>query len=171
MNVDNEEGKNRFSEIMNSIRKDKPDVFDELVSDATIHYKTIEDGWNWLHLALLGIQTPTVRIVNHLIARGVDVNGVDACGYTPLHLAAKCKSAQLISALIQSGANIEAERKPGLTPIRETLLAKPFDIESIQTFIKYGANINSAPPGGKSVIELATILSHGNDKDLLQIFL
>lgn len=163
-------GSEIFSKAVAAIRKNQREEFDTLISDELINYRTKDDQWNWLHLALLGINPPSVQIVRHLIARGVDINSRDRKGYSPLHLAARCKRAPLVEVLIDNGADVEAQRAPGMTPIRETILAKPFDIESIRVFIKSGADVNTAPPGGKSVIELAALLSHGVDSNLIEAF-
>ncbi|XP_041374811.1 putative ankyrin repeat protein RF_0381 [Gigantopelta aegis] len=58
--------------------------------------------------------------VDKLIACGADVKAVDEFGNSPLHIAAKCLSASVLS-LIRNGSDVNLENKEGRTPLHEAV--------------------------------------------------
>ena len=56
---------------------------------------TTKEKWNLLHMALMNnIKSPQPPMVSRLIEWGVDVDGVDMYGNTPLHYAARTRTAE-----------------------------------------------------------------------------
>ncbi len=49
------------------------------------------EHWNWLHKALLGLESnkPSSDVINYLINKGIDINAQDIYGMTPLHYEVK----------------------------------------------------------------------------------
>jgi hypothetical protein len=56
-------------------------------------------------------------IIKHIIPLGVDVNGKNDKGETPLHRAARSHNAEACTLLLKHGANVNATTAAGLTPL------------------------------------------------------
>jgi ankyrin repeat protein len=129
------------------------------------------DRWNLLHRALVSVmQMPNPQIIRRIIEAGVDVNARDRNGYTPLHFAARSKATLAIAVLLDANAEIDPVDDKGLTPLRHTLLKKPYSREATELLLERGANKLARPPDGASVEEYVKIIAHGADAWLLELF-
>ena len=70
-----------------------------------------ENGVTLLHRAVFGGATNVVPLLRHL------VNAQDSAGFTPLHYAGQYQSAEIVTALVSAGADINAVTTTGLTPL------------------------------------------------------
>lgn len=131
------------------------------------------DKWNFLHKALVSVYIPPVpKMIKHLVDLGVDVNAKDRYLNTPLHYASRIKSqagVEVIEILLDANAEIETVNQDGTTPLRMTLLSKPFNRNAISLLLSRGANPNHASKGC-SVKELAETISHGENADIIKLF-
>lgn len=128
------------------------------------------EKWNWLHKALMSVmKTPPVESIAKLIDLGVSTNALDIYGNSPLHYAARLKSLTLASALLDGGANINQLNFKGVSPLRESLLKKPFSRELIKLFLTRGADVNLKNSSGSTDIDYIRLISHGADADIIEI--
>lgn len=114
-----------------------------------------------------------VRLVERLVAKGVDVNQAAAHGQTPLHCAldplmkspAQRASVRLVQALIDAGADPNAQREDGVTPLAQALCSDGADEAKtearaldalvngnriLEILLKAGADANGNWPRGPS---------------------
>jgi uncharacterized protein len=159
-------------EIMQAIFKGDTGKLDLLVREGfDVSAVTAPDKWNLLHRALVSVSLkPQPEIIRKLIEYGVDVNARDRYGNTPLHYAARLKNPELIEMLVNAGAEIDPVNHDGLTPLRLMLSSKPTNLEAIELFLKCGANVDQKVEGGITVKEYAGIISHGEDRAILDLF-
>ena len=159
-------------EVARAIFKNDVAKFDSLIENGVdINSITDQEGWNFLHRALLAVSNPpSLEMVKHLIDKGVDVNAIDCYGNTPLHYAARLKAPDLIKVLLDAGSHIDPVNFEGVTPLRETLLVKPFNLDAIDIFLSRGANMDHCSQGAATVKEYAEIIGRGADAGVSAIF-
>ena len=108
-----------------------------------------------LHEAVKAGDISRVRIA---LAGGEDVNALDM-DWSALHLATALGSTEIVQALIDGGANLEAEGEPaGSRPLH--LAAQNNESEIAELLIKRGAKINSRNSGDKTPLLIAA--GHNN---------
>jgi ankyrin repeat protein len=148
------------------------ETFDALVQDGVDINKVVgKDRWNFLHRALVSLSLqPVPLMIEHLIKCGVDVNAKDSYGNTPLHYAARLKNPELIGMLLDAGADIDTANKKGCTPLREMLLAKPCNLDTIELLLYRGANMNHPGAKGITIRDYVNIIAQGDDSNLLDLF-
>ena len=93
-------------------------------------------------------------LVTSLIKRGADINLVDDRGNTLLHRASCTGDIKLVLALLDLGANVNAENQSESTPIHKCLQKKPL-IGVIKALIERGANLNVRELSGYSHLDYA----------------
>jgi ankyrin repeat protein len=159
-------------EIVDAILDGDIEKLNALISDSCQIFQGITDAdcWNLLHLALVD---PTVRtppaMIQYLIGKGVSVNAVDLHGYTPLHFAARQKYTDAIKLLLDAGAAIDPINEDGITPLRQTLLSKPYSIEATELLLSRGADPEKGKTG-QTVRDYVKVIAHGLDRVLLDLF-
>ena len=90
--------------------------------------------------------------VKFLVAHKVDVNDQGGNGITPLHSVAQ-KSAEAAEALLENGANPNAQDKEGWTPLHNVLRLEKED--AIKVLIKHGADPTIKNNNGESPLNWA----------------
>ncbi len=78
-----------------------------------------------------------IEVTKQHLAGGVDVNAIDAGGWTPLHWAAGKGCKETIKLLLVNGANVNATAATGRTPLDYTLLTNK--TETTDLLRKHGA--------------------------------
>ena len=77
------------------------------------------------HAAVAIMETPAahtaatvgdVDMLRRLVVEGADIEGRDALGRTPLHIAAECRWADVATALLNAGADMDAPDSEGKAP-------------------------------------------------------
>src|SRR5690606_21361992 len=103
-----------------------------------------------------------------LIEWGCDVSRPESRGLTPLHLATIHQKANMVRALLDAGANVDARDNWGNTPLgRAVMNCDGVDGSCIRLLLAAGADRNLANNHGVSPLSLAgTIANH----DLVQFF-
>jgi ankyrin repeat protein len=158
-------------EILRAIFKNDFAKLDILLkAGADIKEITEVEKWNYLHRALGSISmSPSLEIIQELIKKGLDVNAIDYYGNAPMHYAARLKRVDLVELLFNADANVNSINKEGVSPLRQLLLSKPYDYNSMKFLVRAGADVNQKNDGGLSIKELAGLVANG-DKELLCIF-
>ncbi|KAE8574094.1 Putative Ankyrin-2 [Halyomorpha halys] len=119
--------------------------------------------WNVLFYPVVSEQR---KIVERLLESGVDINGKDLLGTTPLHKAAQRGCIDLAYILMKNSANINAVDNYGWTPLHVAcLFSKKATLEMIQLLLDGGADINARTRFGFTPLHLAEA---GNDFSFLQ---
>jgi ankyrin repeat protein len=107
---------------------------------------------NALHYAVL---TPSnANVINLLVASGVDINGKDINGATPLHLATKIKNCENIELLIKRGANVVAVNHRGRSALHFAVTV-PSNADVITLLGGEGVDIDCRDATGFTPLHLA----------------
>ncbi len=116
--------------------------------------KTEYEEYNRVKQLLYGITNGRIDIVTHNVARGVDVNGRDAKGRSPLHLASTCKKAMpaIIEILIRAGADINNRDRRGKTPLMASVENHCSEVMAI--LLDKGADVSLADRAGATALHL-----------------
>lgn len=87
------------------------------------------------------IEIGSVRQVERMLNKGVDVNAKNKNGKTPLHMAALYGSNRIVGFLITNGAIVDIRDNDGKTPLYKAAWGGETTIAEI--LIKHGANVNA----------------------------
>ena len=103
-----------------------------------------------------------------LLARGGEVNtpSRNAQGVTALHAALSSPDPSFAVALIDAGADVNAQQASGVTPLHET--AYNGDLELTQLLLAHGADRSKTDSSGRSAAAMAGARGHSAVADLLE---
>ncbi|KAH7928125.1 ankyrin, partial [Leucogyrophana mollusca] len=59
----------------------------------------------------------SIRITEHLIDKGAEVNQPDGSRWTPLHIAVSAGHTEVVEALVGAGANVNQKNDKDITPL------------------------------------------------------
>ncbi len=76
-------------------------------------------GLNWVEISSLGTEDESIEGMTLLIARGADVNAVNALGETAVHGAAQRGANRVVQFLADKNARLDVKNKEGRTPMDE----------------------------------------------------
>ncbi|WP_370981208.1 ankyrin repeat domain-containing protein [Agaribacterium sp. ZY112] len=157
-------------EVLRAILKGDIEKFNGFLEQGlAVDEITTKERWNYLHRALMPIsQPPVLKMVQHLITCGIDVNAIDVYGNNALHYAMKLKDAGIVRVLLDAKVDVNHINDEGVSPLREALLTKPYEYSSIRLLLEHGANIEQKIEGGISEKEFSEIVAGEDDiiKDL-----
>ena len=116
-----------------------------------------------LPLGLVGCQTSLqkaaengqTRRVEQIIARGADVNSLDAEGRTALARAAANDREEIVQSLLNHGANPNQANRDGMAPLH--LAAREGRSASASALLARGAEVNSTTPKGWTPLMFAAV--------------
>lgn len=100
-------------------------------------------GMSALTRAIYDNHVDTVKL---LLAEGAEIEFKDGLGYTPLILAAE-KDPEIVNALLQKGANKDAQNNYGETP-----LMRAYHEETVTALLEKGATINTQDAKGNTAL-------------------
>lgn len=104
------------------------------------------------------------RLIENLISRGVDINGVDDQGATPLGTALKKGDAELTALLLRNGANPK-RKSTGIPPI--CIAAVEGSPRTIELLLVSGADVNQPTEQGATALLVAAANGHSKTIDIL----
>lgn len=150
-------------DIYNAIMDGDGATFDRLVQGGLKATDvTPSEGWNYLHQALMSLrESPPLPMVQRLLDWGVDVNGVDMYGNTPLFYAVRQKTPkapEVVRCLLAAGADANILNKRGTSPLRESLSKLPISDEVVRVLLSAGADMHQRNPGGRSIKEMIDLM-------------
>ena len=125
-----------------------------------------------LHLPALGIAGAySAELAEFLMANGADPNGRSWDGDTPLHVAARVPTPEVLKALAAGGGDVNAGNNRARTPLHEAALWGQAEIVGILAGL--GANVNALDENNRTPMHSAAnqarvetveaLLSHGAD--------
>jgi len=128
----------------------EPVILDPNSRNSSHHQNDFTINSTPLHLACQN----NLEVANYLIDAGADIHAVNIGGSTPLHVACKFNSKDLIEKLIKKGADINKNNKKGNTPLMITV--KNGYVESTELLLKHNADINKLETStGNTTLHLA----------------
>ena len=143
----------------------------------------IQNGADLVQPFHQAIREGNEKIMDKLLARGVEVNKPDSDGYSALHVVAQMidlhKAPNIVQKLVDRGADVHAERTGGSTPLVDVCgmprHTDPHRIVSV--LLEHGASVNVKSSRGKSplhnacqmghALTVAILIPHVRDPDIL----
>jgi len=161
-----------FNEIIEAVLNDDFEKLESFIKQGgNLNEVSEKENWNLLHMALLSVTNPaSSKMIKYLESHDVSVNLVDSYGNTPLHYASRSKHVELMEILLNAGCEIDHENNDGFTPLRLTIMSKPYNPGALELLLSHGANAEHSPAGGVTVKNYAEIILHGEDKFMLELF-
>ena len=103
--------------------------------------------------------------VDVLVQKGVELNGQDLFGYTPLFLAARDNKVERVRALLQAGADPNIRINDKATPL--SIASWQGHAEVVETLLKHRADPNLKGPKGNTALIWAASAGHPQIIELL----
>lgn len=104
-------------------------------------------------MVTVGRQGCNPEAITRLLKCGADVNATDNSGHTPLILAARSGSLEVVAALVKAGADVNVKTGDGTTPLMLAAIHnKP---ETIAALLKMGAEVNVMDKMSKTPLMMA----------------
>ncbi len=100
------------------------------------------------------------KVVDQLVARGVDVNATNTDHCNALSWACTHKHFDTAELLVRMGSKIDVPDRSGLTPLHYAAIRKDQDPSVLEFLLKHGAQINTLSSHSKTALDLA--MSVGN---------
>ena len=95
------------------------------------------------------------------LARGANINGQDADGHTPLHLAVIWKHREIVDLLIARDADPNVVNRHGNGPLWAAVLNAKNDNSIVESLLKAQADPYQKHKANRSPIEMARKIGHG----------
>ena len=141
-------------------------------SDPTFfNQSTPSEGWTLLHRALLHpTELTPLPMIKFLLEAGINPNASDCYGNTALQYAARSKYTAAIGLLLDFGASIDLANRDCVTPLRQTLLSRPYSLPATEMLLARGADPLAKGKTGKTVRDYVEVVAHGSDVVLRELF-
>lgn len=123
-----------------------------------------EDGNTILHYAVFVRHLPSTQV---LVAAGAPVNCTNNEGSTPLILAAKVGSKELMKVLLDEGADIEKRNNEGFGPVE--MAVEKGNVGSVELLMERGASLT--PPKGSEGPSALHIACKDGNADVVRFLL
>jgi ankyrin repeat protein len=133
------------------------------------------NNFSRLHQCLLrnGIEhsEEPIAYIEYLIDRGVEVDGRDVYGNTPLYYAVRSNVAVgVVQRLLELGANPNHRCEDDVTPLRLAFSNRPFKWELAESMLAAGGDADDRINGGISIREWAERFVGDDERHRLVIF-
>lgn len=114
-----------------------------------------EDGRTPVMNAILA-DPADAAVVALLIARGADVHAADSGQrWTALHFAARDQRADLVTLLLNAGADVDPVDTFGDTPLWRAVMTAQTSLDTVRTLVAHGADAERANASGVSPLAVA----------------
>ncbi len=135
-------------------------LLDEIIG--SIGTNAVDEGdYTLLMSAILTLESePDVTTVRYLIGKGVDVNARCHGQWTALHFAARDQREEIVTALIEAGANVDPLQEHGNTPLWHCVMHNSPNLNIVNALVSAGADPRKKNKFGNSPIDVA----EGNDE-------
>jgi ankyrin repeat protein len=124
-------------------------------------------GYNALHYVFRN--SNSTEIVKLLIDKGIDLEGRNWNGCTPLHLCCREGHHDGLVILLEKGANINAKDSMNQTPLYEAILKHNYDC--VKMLLDHGADINAVNNSGETVLHAAVGAVEGSNYNCIEMLL
>ncbi|KAJ9664651.1 hypothetical protein H2201_005165 [Coniosporium apollinis] len=114
--------------------------------------------WHRDKALLLAAAVGHLKVVEVLLAAGVDSNAAGVFGTTPLHAAARGGHLEAIERLLAANANVNAVSSDGWTPLHEA--ASGGHLRAIERLLAANANVNAVSSDGWTPLHAAASGGH-----------
>lgn len=124
------------------------------------------DGFTLLHLACFFGHVACVKL---LIERGAEVNvaAENESRVHPIHSAAACNSAQIVTLLLEAGAEADARQHKDYTALMSAVMHNNLDMA--RALLDAGANPNQPSEDGRTPIGMAQEAGHEEMVEMLKM--
>ncbi|XP_063919353.1 uncharacterized protein LOC135134583 isoform X2 [Zophobas morio] len=164
VNIQNTKGSALLNFVM---RRKRVEIFDYLMSLDEVDVNFLDRSEQSPLIYLGGICFDEYFALE-LIKKGADIHSTDSCGFTFLHLAAKCESDDNLNVgqlIIEKGGDLDYQAQYGVTALYCACESGNFDW--VCMLLYYGADVTIATDRG--VLPVAVISQDISDKQQLQL--
>ncbi len=116
-------------------------------------------------------RTASLSDVKAELDSGADVNATDRLGLTSLHYAATYGYTDIVSLLLEAGADANALADGWLSPLESAIVATRPDPEIVALLLEHGADANAVSPEGFTPLHWALIFDEPASYDIVKILL
>jgi ankyrin repeat protein len=103
------------------------------------------------------------------LMKGADPNVADRNGLTALHFASRDHSLELVTLLVEHGANVNAQDRHGNSPLGDAIFStKPRLDETVAALLAAGADKDLKNKSGVSAVGLAETMQDPHSRTLLR---
>ncbi|QMU27278.1 ankyrin repeat domain-containing protein [Adhaeribacter radiodurans] len=128
-----------------------------LNNQADLINSTSPDGFSPLGLASFFGHADTVKL---LIEKGANVNQASKNDWQvqPLHSAVAARSLEIVTYLLENGAEVNTQQQHGFTPLHAA--AQNGDADMIKLLLEHKADINATTSSGETAMDIALKCKH-----------
>ena len=164
------EGKDEYGPIYWACCGGEVDVV-RLLVDAGSGSGVGKDGGVWVSGLVAAVRSRSLEIVRLLMGMGVDVDGVDGNGATPLCCASVSQFTDGVRVLLgEGGADVNKAGEEGKTPLHwACLVAKKPGI--VRVLLEAGADVGSVDDAGDTPLGIARAYGCGGIRELVEEWL
>lgn len=143
-----------YTVIPPSVFAPKPDKAtpDQIVTQEKLE-GWLEDGADLTQELSNAVLAGDVKRIKFLTSKGADINGRDAQGYAPIHIASRNRHPELVSALADLGADLNAPDSDGMTPLIHAAMRN--HVPTVKMLLSRGADMEKLNAQGYPPLALA----------------
>lgn len=97
---------------------------------------------------------PSLQAIQQTIADGVDLNAYSEYGWTPIMFAIQTGNTDIVTALVNAGANVNAVAEDSSTPLMQAVITAE-NPHMIKALLNLGADIHITDRDGKTALYYA----------------
>lgn len=112
-------------------------------------------GSTTLHLAATASTVDIIDIIVALLDAGADINARNKNDQTPLHYASQASNPEVITLLVDRGANVNMQDSKGNTPLINAVRGENAKPEVVSFLLDKGADVNIKDESGKRAVDYA----------------
>lgn len=156
--------------LMNLAQAPSPEMLQMAIDAGASINARDKDGRSALSYSISGGSGLVPPKVRALIAAGANVNAGDSSGVTPLMLAARAESLELVKALLHAGAVVDAKDNQGQTALMHVVSESNYrdsTTEVVSELLQSKAHFNAVDHSGRTPLMMAAKTGYGKLVQLL----